>query len=651
MAGFHVGGLASSLPTDDIIRELMAVERRPIDRLNTRKAEIAARQAAVQEMNTRLQALRDKAAALSTGNLFGGMKASSSETSVLTASGGAGAAGGVYQVTVTQLAQAHQVKSQGFADTDSTRVGTGTLTIQVGSGSTTTLTLDNTNNTLAGLRDAINAAKAGVSASIIDDGSGTGKRLILSSGTTGQEGAITLSADLAGGTTPVFTDLQAAQNAEVTLGSGAGALTISKSSNTLTDVIPGATLSLQKVSSSPVTVTVQADVEGVVTGVREFVEQYNQFHEFVASQTKYDPTSKQGGILLGDFETQTISSDVINQITGVVSGLPAGMNSLTDLGVSLNGQGVLQLDETTLRAKLASDPTGVTRIFAAQGTAANTDLTFVSATTRTKPGIYAVEVTQAASQARVTAGAAQTGVLAQAETLMINGTAIALSAGMDQAAVIDAINAVSSKTGVVASATGADGTGAGGYLTLTQKGYGSVPTITAVSSVSSRGAVSSGIGTTQVTPSAAVGESGGTGAAGMDVAGTLNGEAATGNGQFLVGKSGNATTDGLQVRVTGSATGSLGTLQVTLGVGHSVKTLLNTITDPVSGKLKTLLNSFEAQTKEITDAISTKEAALVDKELQLRMKFARLEGTIGRLQSQSERLSAQIAQFQQQKSK
>src|SRR5207244_4567518 len=136
---------------------------------------------------------------------------------------------------------------------------------------------------------------------------------------------------------------------------------------------------------------------------------------------------------------------------------------------------------------------------------------------------------------RVTAGTAQTAPLGADETLTINGVSVALTAGMTQAQVVNSINERTRATGVTAAATGANGSGAGNYLTFLTTGYGSAAAVSVVSSRSSarvpgpgRADDSTGVGSVAATAGSAGGETGsGTGQAGLDVIGTINGETAT----------------------------------------------------------------------------------------------------------------------------
>src|SRR5204862_116125 len=144
------------------------------------------------------------------------------------------------------LAQAAQLSSSGYSDPN-TAIKQGTLTLQVGTGTATTVTVDSRNNTLQGLADSINAAGGDVRASVVNDGtSGTPYRLLLTSSKTGSANGITVTNNLNIGTDaaidPANTTVQAATDAQVTVGSGAGALTVTSTSNQFNNLIPGVSL-------------------------------------------------------------------------------------------------------------------------------------------------------------------------------------------------------------------------------------------------------------------------------------------------------------------------------------------------------------------------------------------------------------------------
>ncbi|MES4793403.1 MAG: hypothetical protein C4321_10890, partial [Chloroflexota bacterium] len=276
------------------------MERRPIDQFKAQQTDLQTRIVAYQNANLRLLAFKDAASDLASATFFRGSTATISDTAVATVTAEPGASEGDYSVTVSRLARADQKVSQSFTDLDTTTIGTGTVTITSG-GATTSITIDSTNNTLSGLRDAINRAKSNIRASIVQDGDAS-YRLMIAARNTGTANALTINSTLAGGTTPTFTTLQSAQDAEVTLGSGADAITVTRSTNSVRDLIPGVTLNLLTAApNAPITVSVSQDTGKIKDAVQKFVEQYNNVVDFLNEQSKYDPDSEKGGTLLGDF--------------------------------------------------------------------------------------------------------------------------------------------------------------------------------------------------------------------------------------------------------------------------------------------------------------------------------------------------------------
>jgi len=650
-----ISGVISGLKTDEIISKLLELERMPIMRLRAKQESLKLKLKAWQDANTRVLAVKAKIDILALATTFDAKKLTSSDETILTGSASAQAQLGTYYLTVNSLARSNQLTSDGYADTTTTRVGTGTVSIQVGTGAPKVITIDDSNNTLAGLRDAINRAGAGVTATIVNDGSGTTPyRLIVTSNTGGTAGAVTVETNLTGGTAPTFSTLQAAQDASVTLGEGAGAITVTKGTNVITDLIPGVTLNLVKADpSKPITLTVAQDTSGIKQVIDDFIEQYNNLIGFISQQFKYDTTTSTGGTLFADSNLQIIQSDLSVKVFGQVPGLGLSIRLLSQIGVtSTTSDNKLAIDDTKLDEVLSAGTDAIKKLFAAIGEATNAAISYVSYTEKTKItgiGGWAIEITAAASQARVTAGVAQAEALAQDEQLTINGKTIQLTAGMTAAQVVAKINEYSSQTGMVASRTDLSGQGTGDYLTLTSTAYGSARTITAISSVSNGGGSpvqnTSGLGNAEVTQSSAGGEAGtGTGAAGTDVAGTINGEPATGSGQILTGNQGNSNTEGFKIRVTAKVVGSYGTIAFTKGVAAALGDYLSFITQPTIGPVRSAQDGVQQQIDDLSQDITVLEERVTAKEDFLIAKFTAMESALSKLQNQGNFLASQLAQ-------
>ncbi|MBD3169725.1 MAG: flagellar filament capping protein FliD [candidate division Zixibacteria bacterium] len=198
-------GMVSGLDTESIINAMLAYEARNELLINARKTEVTNKMTAWNSVSAYLLGFRNQASVLSKESAWNTKTIANSDDTVFTAEAKSNAVPGVYYVSVDSLAQQEQLASQGFDSTDSV-IGEGTIVISVGEGAAKTLTIDSSNNTLEDLRDAINEADAGVSASIINDGSSANAyRLILTAEETGLENQINLEIDLTGGTTPDFT--------------------------------------------------------------------------------------------------------------------------------------------------------------------------------------------------------------------------------------------------------------------------------------------------------------------------------------------------------------------------------------------------------------------------------------------------------------
>ena len=198
-------GLSTGIDFQSIIDITILAEQRRIDLVLESQAEEAAKLTAIQSFNGLLLGLLTSSNSLSDQNDFQLQSVTSSHESLLSASIAGNAALGTHSLVINRLAQAHQVASQGFANTDINSIGIGTVAIQVGSGATTTIDIDAGNNTLEGLRDAINDSDADVTATIINDGSASNPyRLLLAGGMTGAANTIDVTVSLAGGTAPDF---------------------------------------------------------------------------------------------------------------------------------------------------------------------------------------------------------------------------------------------------------------------------------------------------------------------------------------------------------------------------------------------------------------------------------------------------------------
>jgi flagellar hook-associated protein 2 len=362
------GGLASGLDTNAIIRGLLEVERQPIQILQKKQNDSRSQLSLVQEINRKLQGLKTQAEALDTVREFEVLQATSSDASQVSATATSEATVGSYTLDNVVLALAQKGRSAAFAQkTDP--IATGTLRITQG-GTIYEITLDSSNATPEGLVAAINATPGlQVTASLFFDGSGY--RVLLSANRTGTDAAFSVDeSGLSGGTLPDFgggATVQAARNASFTV----DGLAVSSQSNTVTGVLPGVTFELKsEFASSPISISVSPDTEAIVSRVKEFVARYNEALGAIQAQFRYTGNGKpaSSASLFGDSTLRAIQQRVTGLLTQAVPGLPANLQALSQVGVSLDKSGVLSLDESTLKSALKSDLRAVARIFASDST-------------------------------------------------------------------------------------------------------------------------------------------------------------------------------------------------------------------------------------------------------------------------------------------
>ncbi|MHB1036272.1 MAG: flagellar filament capping protein FliD [Pirellulales bacterium] len=234
----------------------------------------------------------------------------------------------------------------------------GQLTSVIDGTTMTTITL-NDRDTLTDLVEKLNGARAGLTASVFNDGSSIKPfRLSLASQRQGRSGESVFDTSKAGfslGTTV------SAEDALLQLGGGTGSL-VASSSNRFTDVFPGATLEIREASSTPITVTVGSTDTNLGTAVQAMVDNYNKFHDSLAKSTAYDAAQNKAEILAGDSSALRMGSELLSLLSGRFLGV-GPIQALQTVGISLKDDGSLSLDQNKLKAKFAEDPDAVKKFF------------------------------------------------------------------------------------------------------------------------------------------------------------------------------------------------------------------------------------------------------------------------------------------------
>lgn len=371
-----------------LVSQLMAVERRPIDRLNSKISDTQARISSLGTLSSLVSSFQSAAQALGSG--LQKLSATPSDPNGLSAMAGSSAVPGTYSVNVSRLAQPQNLVAAGQTSStaaigdgapttvtfDFGTISGGTLTNGVYSGATFTsngsgtqsITVDGSNNTLEGIRDAINAARMGVTATIVNDGSGTPYRLALTSSesgasnslritTSGGDGSIDalLGYDPAG--TQNLTQTLAAQNASLTV----NGIAITSASNTVSEAIQGVTLTLRSTTSTPASLAVARDTAAINAAASGFVDAYNALASQLKSRSAYGTDTTPAGVLAGDSALRLMQEQLRGIFTTPATG--GTRTSLAEVGIAFQRDGLLKLDSGKLNAAVASDFGDVTNLF------------------------------------------------------------------------------------------------------------------------------------------------------------------------------------------------------------------------------------------------------------------------------------------------
>lgn len=653
------GVTSPSIDVAGIVSSLMAVERQPITRLNKQIDSYNAKISALGTVQSALASFQSAAQGLNSLT-FNTFAANSSNSAVVSATASSVAKAGNYSLVVSQLAQAQSLVAVGQTTT-TTAIGSGaptTLTFDFGSisggslsngtytgasfasnGNTPkSITIDSSNNTLGGIRDAINAANLGVTASIINDGSATPYRLIMTSNTTGQANSMKisvsgdaalsslLSQDPAG--TQNLSQTSAALNANFTV----NGVAISKASNTIGDVVPGVTLNLSGTSASAVTLSVAPNTSAVSTAINGFVKAYNSAVQSIQSQTSYDATTKTAGTLQGDVTLSIVQSQLAAMLTTNLGNNPNGYSNLTQIGIGFQKDGTLAVDSAKLNTALNTNYQSVANLFIAAGSTTDSLVSYTSAGSNTKAGTYDVNVSQLATQGtavgNTTAGLTITSGSNDTLNLTIDGTSTTVTLPAKTYTAAELATQLQTLINTSAPISGAGKSVSvsqnAGVFSITSSNFGSTSSI----AVSGNG-VSNLFGTPTLTT-------------GLDVIGTINGVAATGNGQLLTSSLGDSL--GLTIAIQGGTTGSRGTINYSQGLSSLFNSQITTMLG-TSGAFASETKLFNTNISEVQKQIDAINARVAVDQVNLTNQYSKLDAMLGSMNSLSSYLTQQLARL------
>jgi flagellar hook-associated protein 2 len=386
MASITSVGLGSGIDANSIVDKLVAVERIPVDNLQAAATKLQTKLSTYGKIQSAISGLRDAAASLTDPSTWNATTVSSGDTAAVSVTSDTTASTGSYSMTVSALATAQSAVSATYAD-GTVALGSGTLHIDVGSWddaqTTFTAKADSTtidieigpdDTSLSAIKDKINAAGSGVTATVVTDATGT--RLVLRSSATGVEsgfrvtasdddgndadagGLSALAFDPAAGITSM-TRTQGGANAKVNV----NGLELTSTTNSFSNVIQGLTFQVGKITTSAVDVTVKSDTEAIKKAVNNFATAYSSLNSLIKEQTKYDAANKTAATLQGDQTANSVLSGM-RAILSQTFGGGGAFTSLTDIGLSVDATGALKVNATKLDTAIAGQRADVKQLFA-----------------------------------------------------------------------------------------------------------------------------------------------------------------------------------------------------------------------------------------------------------------------------------------------
>jgi flagellar hook-associated protein 2 len=354
-------GAGSGIDTKALAQNLANAEISPKkDQINTKITKTEAKISGYGYIKTALSDLQTAFAGLNDASDFSSIKTSNTQPSAVGVTTSTTALAGTYNLEVSHIATAQRSISTSFVARD-TALNEGSefnLSLTLGSGTPSTIKVKN--DTPAGMVSAINSAKLGVKAQLINTGSGYTVML------TGQEGAsksFTMTSDaVSSGTVAFDTNVQEAADAQFKI----NGLEMTRSSNTVSDVIDGVTLDFYTTTSGAARLDLNRDTTSIKSNVAALVTAYNNFDTTIKELGNSKSTIKDiGGSMVGDSYLQTVRSQVRSLITGNASTPGTDIKAARDMGISFDRYGQMTLDNTKLDAALQDHYDQVVKVFSA----------------------------------------------------------------------------------------------------------------------------------------------------------------------------------------------------------------------------------------------------------------------------------------------
>lgn len=388
---FNPSGLlsGSGIDVNTVVSQLISQQSAPLQIMQQQQTDLQNQSDALTSINNDLTNLATAVSALAdpTGDLAA-LGATSSDSSILTATAQTSATPGTHDIVVNNLATTSSYYTNAIPS--GSTLSAGSFTLKVGTNTPVTFNVS-ANTTLNDLANNINAANAGVTASVINDANGS--RLSLVSNNSGAPGDLSVTNDTTG---LGFTKGTTGTNASLTV----DGVPISSATNTVTGALPGVTISLLSANpNEPVQLSVGSDTQQATEAINNFVTAYNKVIGDINQQFTVDPTTNTEGILGSDSSLRSLQSSLLNDVTFSITG-NSGIVNLASLGINMNDDGTLTVDDTQLSSALASNPSALQNFFqntslSGFANAFNNDLTNLTDPTQ---GILSLELNQNASE-------------------------------------------------------------------------------------------------------------------------------------------------------------------------------------------------------------------------------------------------------------
>ena len=669
-------GIGSGLDIEGLVRQLMAAERLPLEtRWVQRETSITQDISALGSLKGALAGFRSSLAAANSLATFDQRIATSSKPKSVSISASNKAALGSYDVSVESLASTQSLAVRNQFSSVNEVVGTGTLTFTFGTTSYTadsgdpintandtydgfvakagaashTITIDSTNNTLSGVRDAINSADIGISAAVVNDGAGY--RLLISSVTKGAENSVEIvvsdtgdgaNTDQAGlsrlafntsaGTASVY-QTAAASDAQFTV----NGLALSSTSNVVSDAINGLTLTLGETATA-VSLEVKDNASGIKRALNDFVGGYNDLIDTLNALTAYDPATGQRGALQGDFSARSIVNQLRATIGAEADGFKGALTRLPEIGVTTSATGTLVVDDAELDAALKDDidtVAGVLSHFA--NPSASSGMTVSALATTTLKGEYSVAVSSLATHGRIAATVPAVGFPVTVDNatndfvITVDGTSSGTITLASQA--YASLSAIATE---IQTKINADSVlrAAGKAVTVSVSGDDIEIRSNTAGSSSAVALVNANSDTTLT----ALGLAAATTTNGTDLIGTIDGASGTAVGNTLTAALGSSAA-GLSLDIASTAGGRV---TVSYGVIDQLDSWLAGLLGD-DNSLDSRISSLESQVDEIAKERVAAERRLEATEKRYRTQFNALDSLLSELNSTGSFISDQLA--------